>query len=121
MTAPHLRTRASWRLALVFGPDQEASAREGRGESVPTSALPHNILKEWWQLLPDDAVSEARDPTPVPPRAHTTPLPTGGNKFSARLTRITNSDAFSIYRADDCIDQIDAAKFVSKFDLLKGY
>ena len=30
-------------------------------------------------------------------------------------------DSYPIPRIDDCIDKIGPAKFVSKFDLLKGY
>ena len=33
----------------------------------------------------------------------------------------TKSDSFPIPRIDDCIDQIGNAKFVSTFDMLKGY
>ncbi len=53
----------------------------GEGESTPASVLPHNTLREWW-LPPEDVVSEGRDRTPAPPRARTTPLPTGGKKLS---------------------------------------
>ena len=38
-----------------------------------------------------------------------------------KVNAITKSDSFPIPRVDDCIDQIGHAKFVSKFDLLKGY
>lgn len=31
------------------------------------------------------------------------------------------TDSYPILRIDDCIDKIANAKFVSKFDLLKGY
>ena len=34
---------------------------------------------------------------------------------------VTKSDSFPLPRMEDCIDQVGAAKFVSKFDLLKGY
>ena len=33
----------------------------------------------------------------------------------------TKSDSFPIPRMSDCIDQIGNAKFVSTFDMLKGY
>ncbi len=86
MTAPHLRTPALWKWVLVCGYGHGAAAREGRGESTPASVLPHNTLREWW-LLPEDVVSEGRDRTPAPPRARTTPLPTGGEKVFKPLTR----------------------------------
>ena len=34
---------------------------------------------------------------------------------------MTKTDSFPIPRIDDCIDKIGSAKFVSKFDLLKGF
>ena len=33
----------------------------------------------------------------------------------------TKPDSFPLPRIDDCVDQVGSAKFVSKFDLLKGY
>lgn len=38
-----------------------------------------------------------------------------------RVNSVTRLDSFPLPRMDDCIDQVGAAKFVSKFDLLKGY
>ncbi len=38
-----------------------------------------------------------------------------------KLNAVTKSDSFPIPRMDDCIDQVGSVKFVSKFDLLKGY
>lgn len=38
-----------------------------------------------------------------------------------KVNRITKPDVFPLPRMEDCVDQVDAAKFVSKFDLLKGY
>lgn len=37
-----------------------------------------------------------------------------------KVNSVTKSDSFPLSRMDDCIDQVGAAKFVSKFDLLKG-
>ena len=34
---------------------------------------------------------------------------------------MTKSDSYPIPRADDCTDSLGNAKYVSKFDLLKGY
>lgn len=34
---------------------------------------------------------------------------------------VTKPDSYPLPRMDDCIDQVGAAKFISKFDLLKGY
>ena len=38
-----------------------------------------------------------------------------------KVNAVTKTDSFPIPRIDDCIDQIGSAKFVSKFDLMKGY
>lgn len=38
-----------------------------------------------------------------------------------KVNKVTKSDSFLLPRMEDCIDQVGAAKFVSKFDLLKGY
>ena len=38
-----------------------------------------------------------------------------------KVNQCTKTDSYPIPRIDDCIDKIDNAKFVSKFDLLKGY
>lgn len=38
-----------------------------------------------------------------------------------KVNNVTEPDSFPLPRMDDCIDQVGSAKFVSKFDLLKGY
>lgn len=38
-----------------------------------------------------------------------------------KMNSVTKADSFPLPRMDDCIDQVGSAKFVSKFDLLKGY
>ncbi len=38
-----------------------------------------------------------------------------------KVNAVTKSDSFPLPRMDDCVDQVGSAKFVSKFDLLKGY
>ena len=38
-----------------------------------------------------------------------------------KVNSVSKSDSYPIPRIDDCIDNIGQAKFVSKFDLLKGY
>ena len=38
-----------------------------------------------------------------------------------KVNMVTKPDAYPLPRMEDCIDQVGAAKFVSKFDLLKGY
>lgn len=38
-----------------------------------------------------------------------------------KVNAVTKPDAYPLPRIEDCIDQVGAAQFVSKFDLLKGY
>lgn len=38
-----------------------------------------------------------------------------------KVNKITKSDCFPLPRMEDCIDPVGSAKFVSKFNLLKGY
>ena len=38
-----------------------------------------------------------------------------------KVNNVTKPDSFPLPRMEDCIDQVGSAKFVSKFDLLKGY
>ncbi len=38
-----------------------------------------------------------------------------------KVNSVTKPDSFPLPRMDDCIDQVGPARFVSKFDLLKGY
>ena len=52
------------------------------------------------------------------------PKHNGGFRFCTDFRKVndkTNSDSFPIPRIADCIDQIGNAKFVSTFDMLKGY
>lgn len=37
-----------------------------------------------------------------------------------KVNKVTKPDSFPLPRIDDCIDRVGAAKYVSKFDLLKG-
>lgn len=38
-----------------------------------------------------------------------------------KVNAVTKTDSFPLPRVDDCIDQVGSAKYVSRFDLLKGY
>lgn len=37
-----------------------------------------------------------------------------------KANKVTKPDSFPLPRMEDCVDQMGAAKYVSKFDLLKG-
>ena len=52
------------------------------------------------------------------------PKPDGTYRFCTeyrKMNSVTKSDSFPIPRVDDCIDRIGNAKYVTKFDLLKGF
>ena len=52
------------------------------------------------------------------------PKPCGSYRFCTdfrKVNSVSKTDSFPIPRIDDCIDRIGSAKYVSKFDLLKGY
>ena len=52
------------------------------------------------------------------------PKPDGSFRFCTdyrKLNSVTKTDSYPIPRIDDCIDKIGNAKYVTKFDLLKGY
>ena len=38
-----------------------------------------------------------------------------------KVISVTKTDSFPVPRMDDCIDNIGQAKYVTKFDLLKGF
>ena len=38
-----------------------------------------------------------------------------------KVNSVTKTDSFPVLRMDDCIDNIGQAKYVTKFDLLKGF
>ncbi len=38
-----------------------------------------------------------------------------------KINKVTKPDSFPLPRMEDCVDRVGSAKFVSKFDLLKGY
>ncbi len=52
------------------------------------------------------------------------PLPVVGSPFRTdfrKVNSVTKPDLFPLPRMEDCVDQVGSVKFVSKFDLLKGY
>ena len=38
-----------------------------------------------------------------------------------KVNSVTKTDSFPVPRIDDCIDKVGNSKFVTKFDLLKGF
>jgi len=41
--------------------------------------------------------------------------------YFRKVNNVTKADSFPLTRIGDCVDEVRSAKFVSKFDLLKGY
>ena len=81
------------------------------------------ILREEVQyLLDNDFIEPSRSEwsSPcilVPKLDGTFPMCTDYRKVNS----VTKTNTFSIPRIDDCIDNIGQAKYVTKFDLLKGF
>lgn len=38
-----------------------------------------------------------------------------------KVNSVTKADSYPLQRVDDCVDRVGSARFVGKFDLLKGY
>lgn len=52
------------------------------------------------------------------------PKPDGTSRFCTdyrKVNAVTVRDSFPLPRIDDCVDTVDAAAYVTKLDLLKGY
>jgi hypothetical protein len=52
------------------------------------------------------------------------PKPDGSFRFCTdfrKVNNVTKTDTYPIPRIEDCIDKIGKAKYISKFDMLKGY
>ena len=52
------------------------------------------------------------------------PKPDGSVRFCTdfrKVTALTKDDSFPCSRIEDCIDQVGHSKYVSEFNLLKGY
>ena len=78
--------------------------------------------KEIQYMLKNDIIEESESNWSSP--CILVPKHDGGFRFCTDFRKDndkTKSDSFPIPRIADCIDQIGNAKFVSTFDMLKGY
>ena len=78
--------------------------------------------KEVQYMLENDIIEESQSNWSSP--CILVPKHDGGFRFCTDFRKVndkTKSDSFPIPRIADCIDQIGNAKFVSTFDMLKGY
>jgi hypothetical protein len=98
------------------------------GDAAPIKQHPYrlNLLKrevmrnEIQYTLDNDSIEPSDWSSPsllVPKSDNTFRLVTDFRKVNS----VTKSDTYPIPRIEDCIDKAGHAKFVSKFDLLKGY
>ena len=100
------------------------------GDSAPIKQHPYRVSpmkkelldKEVQYMLENDIIEESRSNWSSP--CILVPKHDGGFRFCTDFRKVndkTKSDSFPIPRIADCIDQIGNAKFVSTFDMLKGY
>ena len=87
------------------------------------SPMKNELLdKEVQYMLQNDIIEESQSNWSSP--CILVPKHDGGFRFCTDFRKVndkTKSDSFPIPRITDCIDQIGNAKFVSTFDMLKGY
>ena len=100
------------------------------GDSAPIKQHPYRVSpmkkelldKEVQYMLKNDIIEESQSNWSSP--CILVPKHDGGFRFCTDFKKVndkTKSDSFPIPRITDCIDQIGSAKFVSTFDMLKGY
>ena len=100
------------------------------GDSAPIKQHPYRVSpmkkelldKEVQYMLKNDIIEESQSNWSSP--CILVPKHDGGFRFCTDFRKVndkTKSDSFPIPRITDCIDQIGNAKFVSTFDMLKGY
>ena len=100
------------------------------GDSAPVKQHPYRVSpmkkelldKEVLYMLKNDIIEESQSNWSSP--CILVPKHDGGFRFCTDFRKVndkTKSDSFPIPRIADCIDQIGNAKFVSTFDMLKGY
>jgi hypothetical protein len=99
------------------------------GDSAPIKQHPYRLnptkqqqLKEEVQYLLDNNFIEPSTSCWSSP-CILVPKPNGSYRMCTdyrKVNNITKTDTFPIPRIDDCIDRIGNARFITKFDLLKG-
>ena len=100
------------------------------GDSAPIKQHPYranpvkmkHLRKEVEYMLENDIIEPSKSNWSSP--SILVPKPDQTFRFCTdyrKLNSCTKSDSYPIPRIDDCIDRVGSAKYVSKFDLLKGY
>ena len=80
------------------------------------------LQKEIQYLLENDLIEPSKSNWSSP--CILVPKPDGSYRLCTdyrKVNTVTKTDTYPIPRIDDCIDKIGNAKYVSKFDLLKGF
>jgi hypothetical protein len=99
-------------------------------DSIPIKQHPYRmspkkqeyLRKEVKYLLENDFIEPSQNNYSSP--CLLVPKPDGTYRMCTdyrKLNNVTKSDSFPIPRIDDCIYRIGNAKYVIKFDLLKGF
>ena len=100
------------------------------GDSQPVKQHPYRLnptKQQYLQceiefLLQNDFIEPSKSPWSSP--CILIPKADGSYRMCTdyrKVNILTKSDTYPIPRIDDCIDRVGSAKFVSKFDLLKGF
>ena len=100
------------------------------GDTTPIKQAPYranptkmkNLEKEIEYMLQNGIIEPSSSAWSSP--CILVPKPDRSYRFCTDYRKVnacTKTDSFPIPRIDDCIDRIGKAKYVSKFDLLKGY
>ena len=100
------------------------------GEAYPIKQRPYRlnpfknevVKKEVEYMLKNDLIEASSSPWSSP----VVLVKKDENKFRLcfdyrKVNSVTKTDSYPLPRVDDSIDKIGSAKFISKFDLLKGY
>ena len=100
------------------------------GDALPIKQHPYRLnplklqymRKEIRYMLENDIIEPSNSEWSSP--CILVPKPDGTYRLCTdirKVNSVTKTDSYPIPRIDDCIDEIGSAKFVNKFDLLKGY
>ena len=101
------------------------------GDATPIKQHPYrlnpekaeHLKKEITYMLENDIIEPSCNEWSSPPCV-LVPKPYKSYRFCTDVRKVnvvTKPDSYHIPRIDDCIDKIGHAKYVTKFDLLKGY
>lgn len=100
------------------------------GDATPVKQAPYRVSPHRATLIQEEldymlshgliepAYSEWSSPVTLVPKAD------GSHRFCIdyrKVNALTRADSYPLPRVDDCIDCVGSSRFISKFDLVKGY